>query len=187
MGKWFGSQIVGLEPDAIVMAKGITGGYAPLGAVAFESSLARVLARTGFPHGLTFSGHPVSCAAARATIRILRDEDLVRASASKGRVLLRRLEEIADSNPGHIRDVRGRGLLVALELRGRRRWKKGAPHPAASRLTRLQAALAKAGVLAYGPPGGGFLLLSPPFTVAVDRIDRLAQLLSEALLRSARA
>ncbi len=180
-GRWFGSAAVGLEPDATVMAKGITGGYAPLGAVAFEASWASVLARTGFPHGLTFSGHPVACAAARAAIRILRDEKLVVASAAKGRLLGRRLEEIAAAHPEIVRDVRGLGLLVAMELRGRRKWKKGASHPASARLSKLQAALRDAGLLVYGPPAGGFLLFCPPFTVEEERIERLARWLWKSI------
>lgn len=172
-GSWFGSSAVGLEPDAVVMAKGITGGYAPLGAVAFEASMARTLARTGFPHGLTYSGHPLGCAAARATLRILKTEDLVRASARKGALLAKSLGDVAMDHPKIVRDVRGRGLLVAFELRGERRWKKGAPHPASARTAKLRAALQKEGVLVYATPDGGNLLFSPPFTVGEDRIDRL--------------
>lgn len=180
-GAWFGSTTVGLEPDAIVMAKGITGGYAPLGAVALEASWAASLAETGFPHGLTFSGHPVSCAAARATIRILRDEGLVQASAEKGRLLSKALQGLADARPEAIRDVRGGGLLLALEFRGRGRWKKGAPHPASRRLSRVQAALDNAAIRVYGPATGGFLLFSPPFVVGEARIERMVRVLERAV------
>src|SRR5207247_2827996 len=69
-GEWFGSPSRGLRPDAIVLAKGMTGGYAPLGAVLFERSWGDALRKTGVPHGLTFGVPPLGCADAREVIRI---------------------------------------------------------------------------------------------------------------------
>ena len=180
-GAWFGSGAAGLSPDAIVMAKGITGGYATLGAVAFESSWAQSLASTGFPHGLTFSGQPVACAAARETIRILRHEGLVQASASKGRFLLGLLQEVAAAHPESVRDVRGRGLMIAVEFRGRTRWRKGSPHPALSRTMHVRASLGRAGIFVYAMPDGGSLLLCPPFVVTEHEMTHFASCLESSL------
>jgi taurine--2-oxoglutarate transaminase len=119
-GEWFGSTTVGLEPDAMVLAKGFTGGYAPLGAAVFERSWGEELREKSFVHGLTFGGHPLSCAAARETIRILKAERLVERAKTIGAYLRKRLEEIGQEQPSIVRDVRGAGLLLALELRGGR-------------------------------------------------------------------
>lgn len=183
-GRWFGSQTVGLVPDAVVLAKGLTGGYAPLGAAVFERSWGADLRRHGLNHGLTFAGHPVSCAAARATIRILKRERLVERAASLGRRLCAGLETLRDNHPGAIADVRGRGLFLAIQL------DPGGPFPslrrssAADRVQRLCAAARAAAHLRLLPTSDGTgLLFAPPFTVRPRQIDRLIAVLDRALAR----
>jgi taurine--2-oxoglutarate transaminase len=175
-GRWFGSQTVGLVPDAIVCAKGITGGYAPLGAIVFERSWGAWLRRHGFNHGLTFGGHPVSCAAARATIRILKRERLVERAASVGRVLQDGLEALRRAHPDRVAEVRGRGLLLALELA------PGRPSRATRRVTAAErvASIAEAALRARSGDGSA-LLFMPPFIVTRRRIDRLLNVLDRAL------
>ncbi len=134
-GEWFGSTSVGLEPDAMVLAKGLTGGYAPLGAAVFERSWGEELRDRGFPHGPTFGGHPLGCAAARETIRILRDERLVERAKTVGAYVKKRLVELGQQHPAVVRDVRGLGLLLALELR--------AGHPT-TRVTRTERLIQRA-------------------------------------------
>jgi putrescine aminotransferase len=79
LGTWFGSELMGIRPDLIAFAKGVTSGYIPLGGVLVGDRVAEVLTGQGgdFNHGFTYSGHPVACAAALENIRILRDEQLV--------------------------------------------------------------------------------------------------------------
>jgi putrescine aminotransferase len=79
LGRWFGSELMGIRPDLITFAKGVTSGYVPLGGVLVGSRVARALIDKGgdFNHGFTYSGHPVACAAALENIRILRNERLV--------------------------------------------------------------------------------------------------------------
>ena len=115
-GEWFGSTTVGLNPDAVVLAKAMTGGYAPLGAAVFERSWGEELLGKGFPHGLTFGGHPLGCVAARETIRILKEERLVERAKAVGAYMKRRLEAI--QGMGVVLDVRGAGLMLGVELRG---------------------------------------------------------------------
>jgi taurine--2-oxoglutarate transaminase len=110
----------GLVPDAVICAKGLTGGYAPLGAVVFERGWGAHLRRHGLNHGLTFGGHPIGCAAARATLRILERERLVARAAAMGRRLRLGLEALARLHPGRIADVRGAGLPLGLQLELRR-------------------------------------------------------------------
>ena len=79
LGAWFGSSLLGIKPDLIAFAKGVTSGYIPLGGVLVGDRVADVLTGKGgdFNHGFTYSGHPVACAAALENIRILQDEQLV--------------------------------------------------------------------------------------------------------------
>ena len=79
LGTWFGSELMGIRPDLISFAKGVTSGYVPLGGVLVGKRVARALVESGgdFNHGFTYSGHPVACAAALENLRILREERLV--------------------------------------------------------------------------------------------------------------
>ncbi len=79
LGSWFASELMGIKPDLITFAKGVTSGYVPLGGVLVGDRVARVLTEQGgdFNHGFTYSGHPVACAAALENLRILRDDKLV--------------------------------------------------------------------------------------------------------------
>ncbi|TDJ46666.1 MAG: aspartate aminotransferase family protein [Gammaproteobacteria bacterium] len=79
LGEWFGSTVLGIEPDLIPFAKGVTSGYLPLGGVLVGDRVAQVISEEGgeFAHGFTYSGHPAACAVALANIRILRDEGII--------------------------------------------------------------------------------------------------------------
>jgi taurine--2-oxoglutarate transaminase len=188
-GRWFGSQAVGLVPDAMVCAKGITGGYAPLGAVVFERAWGEELRRTGLNHGLTFAGHPVGCAAARATIRILKRERLVERAAALGRRLQAGLEGLRETLPGRVVDVRGRGLLLAVQLGSGSAW----AGPSASQrrragaetlVRRVSARALAAGVRLLPTNDGAGFLFAPPFTITRRQIDRIITVLGRALARS---
>jgi adenosylmethionine-8-amino-7-oxononanoate aminotransferase len=184
-GSWFGSQTVGLVPDAVVCAKGLTGGYAPLGAVVFERSWGEDLRRHGFNHGLTFAGHPVGCAAARATIRILKRERLVQRSAALGRRLRSGLERLRALHPGRIADVRGSGLMVGLQLEpGRVNGSRRPLRSGAQVVERLCAAALRSGLQLLPTSDGTGLLFTPPFIVTARQIDRLLGVLDRALARS---
>lgn len=111
-GQWFGHQHDVVEPDILVMAKGIASGF-PLSGIATRPEL---MAK-GQPgsHGGTYAGNAVSCAAAAATIRVLREEHLIENSAKMGGVLLAALRHLQSRFPG-IGDVRGRGLMIGAEF-----------------------------------------------------------------------
>lgn len=76
-GNWFGSETVGIRPDIISIAKGLSSGYAPIGASVVNDEIAAVVGATEFNHGYTYSGHPVSCAVALENLRILEEEDVI--------------------------------------------------------------------------------------------------------------
>ena len=114
-GRWFAVDHDGVTPDLLTTAKGLTGGYAPGGAVIVSDRIARHFDNHVLLCGLTAYAHPLTCAAIVAAIGAIRDEKLVERSASLGLWLARRLAELASSRP-FIGDVRGIGLLWALEL-----------------------------------------------------------------------
>lgn len=180
-GRWFGSETVGLTPDAMVFAKGITGGYAPLGAVVFERSWGRELRRSGLNHGLTFAGHPLGGAAARATIRILKRERLVERCASMGRRLRAGLETLRDRHPGLIADIRGHGLLMGLQFERMRAPGRGRDASPTRLAGALLVAARVAGVHLLPTSDGSGFVFSPPFTVSARQIDHLIAVLHRSL------
>lgn len=116
-GHWFGCEHFGFEPDFMTLAKAITSGYQPLGAVMVSDRVAEVLIEQGgeFHHGYTYSGHPVACAVAIANLGILRGEGLVdRVRDDIGPYLQRRWRELGEHPL--VGEVRGVGLIGALEL-----------------------------------------------------------------------
>ncbi|MDP9368221.1 MAG: aminotransferase class III-fold pyridoxal phosphate-dependent enzyme [Chloroflexota bacterium] len=117
LGYLFGSTYFGVEPDLITTAKGITSSYAPLGAVLVRKSVADAFLREGpgFLHGLTFGGHPVSCAAALANLDIMLEEDLPGRARETGAYLRSQLEAAFADHP-NVGDIRGAGLFLGVEL-----------------------------------------------------------------------
>ncbi len=115
-GHWFASQMYGIEPDFMTLAKGITSGYVPLSAAMIGDRVAKVLIESGeFDHGFTYSGHPVSCAVALENIRILREEKMVeRVRNETGPYLAKRLQELLDHPL--VGEVRNKGFIGAIEL-----------------------------------------------------------------------
>lgn len=180
-GMWFGAETLDVRPDMMVLAKGITGGYAPLGATVLRRDHGEELRANGFPYGLTFAGHPVSCAAALKVLEILRREGLVDHSRRKGQYARTLLAELMGEDPG-IRDVRGEGLFVGVELRPAR----GAPlvGSESSAWPRVQAALdalRQRGYILGCSNDGSTLLLCPPFTVEEAQLEELVEALRQVL------
>jgi len=116
LGTWFGAQRYGYQPDMITFAKGVTSGYAPLGGVLCRDFLAEPFRQgdASFAHGITFGGHPVSCAVALANLRVLEEEGIIDHVAAVGPALGARLESLRDIPI--VGDVRGDGFFWAVEL-----------------------------------------------------------------------
>jgi L-2,4-diaminobutyrate transaminase len=171
LGRWFGSQRYGIAPDLVTVAKGLTSGYVPMSACLISSRIHDVLREASpevgaFFHGYTYSGHPVAAAAALANLEIIEREKLVENAERVGLLLQKRLRERC---AGHakLRDVRGIGLIGALEARE--------PDDA----KRLGALLLADGVIARVVAGG--IALSPPLTIDDDEVDELTAALARAL------
>ncbi|MCQ4044120.1 aspartate aminotransferase family protein [Streptantibioticus rubrisoli] len=115
-GKWFAADHWGVTPDLMTFAKGVNSGYVPLGGVAISERIAETFAHRPYPGGLTYSGHPLACASAIATISAMRDERIVENAAEIGeRVLGPGLRELAARHEC-VGEVRGMGVFWALEL-----------------------------------------------------------------------
>jgi adenosylmethionine-8-amino-7-oxononanoate aminotransferase len=185
-GAWFAMDHYGVRPDMLVAAKGATSGYWPFGFVAASGEVWETITRGGgFVHGFTYSHQPVAATVAREVLRILEGESLVEASAAKGERLKALLHARLGEHPA-VGDIRGRGLMVGVELvrdRGSR-----APFPRAAKLTEAVVRIAReAGLLLYSGTGnangvdGDTILLGPPFVVTDVELARIADGLGDAL------
>ncbi|MFF0184900.1 aspartate aminotransferase family protein [Streptomyces sp. NPDC005244] len=115
-GKWFAADHFDVTPDLMTFAKGVNSGYVPLGGVAISAEIAETFARRPYPGGLTYSGHPLACAAAVATINVMEEEGIVGQAATIGETVIGPgLRELAERHPS-IGEVRGTGVFWALEL-----------------------------------------------------------------------
>jgi taurine--2-oxoglutarate transaminase len=115
-GKWFAYQHSNAEPDLIVFAKGVNSGYVPLGGVVISKAVAETFNDRVFPGGLTYSGHPLACAAAVATIDVMKEEKIVEHAAHMGEnVIGPALRSLAEKHQV-IGEVRGLGVFWALDL-----------------------------------------------------------------------
>ena len=115
-GKWFAIEHFDVAPDLMTFAKGVTSGYVPLGGVAISDEIAATFADRAYPGGLTYSGHPLACAAAVATINAMEDEGMVANAARIGsEVLGPGLQDLASRHPS-VGEVRGLGVFQAIEL-----------------------------------------------------------------------
>jgi adenosylmethionine-8-amino-7-oxononanoate aminotransferase len=185
-GRWFGLDHWGVRPDMLVAAKGATSGYWPFGFVAASDEIhATVTGAGGFTHGFTYSHAPAGAAVAREVLRILEAENLVEASATKGAHLLRMLDERLAAQP-NVGEVRGRGLLVGVELVADRSTRQAFPRT--SRLTEAVVRGARSrGVLVYSGTGnadgvnGDTILLGPPFVITDDELARIVAVVGEAI------
>jgi len=115
-GEWFAVDRWGVRPDLVCFAKGVNSGYVPLGGVVLSPAIAATFEDLAFPGGLTYSGHPLACATAVASIRIFREEGILEHVRELGETVIGpALRDLADRHPS-IGEVRGLGVFWALEL-----------------------------------------------------------------------
>jgi adenosylmethionine-8-amino-7-oxononanoate aminotransferase len=177
----------GISPDIIAIAKGLGGGYAPIGAVLMQDGIFTTIAEGSgaFQHSHTFMGHPLACAAALAVQRVIRRDDLLANVRTQGAYLMRRLSERFGNHP-FVGDVRGRGLFLALELVADRGTKQ--PFDPALKLhARVKREAMVRGLMVYPMGGaadgtrGDHVLLAPPFIVDAPVLDTIVDRLGEAI------
>jgi adenosylmethionine-8-amino-7-oxononanoate aminotransferase len=183
-GAWFGLP-PSAAPDLVTCGKGMAGGYMPVGAVLASGRVVEALHRAGgFTHGFTFSHNPVTAAACLATLDILERESLVERCHAAGETLgagLRRLLE----HP-HVGDVRGKGLLFAVELVADRAARR--PFPRAEKKAEALAARCFAnGLVVYPGTGcatgteGDLVMVAPPFVIQDHEVEELCAILDRSL------
>ena len=180
-------QQEGIAPDLIAIAKGLGGGYQPVGAVLIDGNVIDTIG-TGsgfFQHGHTYIGHPVACAAALAVQQVLARDKLVERCAQQGALLGERLADAFRDHP-HVGDMRGRGLFRAIELVADRASKQ--PFDPALKLhAKVKKAAMEAGLMCYPMGGtidgahGDHVLLAPPFIITDDELDLLIERLTDAV------
>ena len=153
-GKLLAEQHEGIEADVTLLGKALSGGFYPVSAVLSNNDVLGTL-RPG-QHGSTFGGNPLACAVARAAMRVLVEEGMIENAATQG---ARFLEGLKDIRANTIRDVRGRGLMLAVEL-----------HPEAGRARRYCEALQAKGILAKDTHEHT-IRIAPPLVITSDEVD----------------
>jgi adenosylmethionine-8-amino-7-oxononanoate aminotransferase len=177
----------GISPDLMAIAKGLGGGYAPIGALLMQDKIFEAVAEGSgaFQHSHTYMGHPLACAAALAVQRVMRRDNLLANVRTQGAYLSRRLKERFGNHP-FVGDVRGRGLFQGLELVADRDTKE--PFDPKLKLhARVKREAMARGLMVYPMGGtvegvaGDHVLLAPPFVVDAPLVDTIVERLGEAI------
>ncbi len=184
VGEWFAFQAFDVVPDLITFAKGVNSGYVPLGGVVISDAIASRFDTVAFPGGLTYSGHPLACAAGVATFKVFaRDGILPRVKDLGERVVAPRLRAIAEKHPS-VGEVRGRGLFWAIELvRDRATREPLVPFNAsgadAAPMAAITAACKKAGLWPFTHYNR--VHVAPPLVISEDDLVRGLDIIDRAL------
>jgi len=186
-GSLYAVEQEGIVPDLITIAKGLGGGYQPIGAVmAQEKIVSAMSAGTGFfQHGHTYLGHATACAAALAVQDVIRRDGLLQRVRDQGAGLRQRLQAALGEHP-HVGDIRGRGLFMGVELVAERDSKQPFD-PGHTLHARIKREAMARGLMVYPMGGtidgrhGDHVLLAPPFIVSDDELDQLTERLAGAI------
>jgi taurine---2-oxoglutarate transaminase len=182
-GKWFAVENWDVVPDIITLAKGINSGYVPLGAMVIRESIAEWVRDKYFAGGLTYSGHPLACAAAVASIEAFQEEGIVENAAEMGGVFSEQLRALADKHPS-IGEVRGLGCFWGVELvRSRETREPLVPFNASGEAFAPMARVSKAALDRglYLMTHWNVIMVCPPLTITRDELDEGISMLDEAL------
>jgi adenosylmethionine-8-amino-7-oxononanoate aminotransferase len=180
----------GVIPDLLAIAKGLGGGYQPIGALLANDKIVQAI-KSGsglFQHGHTYIGHPTACAAALAVQRVIQRDKLLSKVQAQGEYLSNRLRERLGDHP-HVGDIRGRGLFMGVELVSDR-IRKTPFDPALKLHAKVKAQAMQNGLMIYPMGGtidglaGDHVLLAPPFIVTCDQIDEIVDLLGSSIEQS---
>jgi adenosylmethionine-8-amino-7-oxononanoate aminotransferase len=186
-GTLYATEQEGIVPDLIAIAKGLGGGYQPIGAVLAQGRIVETIRKGSgmFQHGHTYLGHPVAAAAALAVQRIVKRDKLLDAVKAGGAHFAKRLCDTLGSHP-HVGDIRGRGLFWGVELVADRATKE--PFDPALKLhAKVKAAALEQGLMCYPMGGtidgqrGDHVLLAPPFITSQADLDAIVDRLAAAI------
>ncbi len=179
-GKWFAIEHWDVVPDLMTMAKGLTSGYAPLGAVAMRPEIAEFFNERVYQGGLTYNSHPISLAAAIANIRVMQEDRLVERAQAMEPVLHRMLTDLGEQHPS-VGEVRSIGLFGIVELvRDRRTKEPMAPFNGNSpEMVALRKYMLDHGVFLY--THWHTVLIIPPLIITQDELAQGFEILDQAL------
>jgi taurine--2-oxoglutarate transaminase len=182
-GKWFGIDNYGVVPDMIATAKGITAGYLPLGALIVTDTIAAAFDDKPLMLGLTYSAHPVTCAAGLEVLKIYEDENLIENAANMGRYIEDKVEEMKKSHPS-IGDFRNTGLLGCIELVKNRNTKEPmAPYNAKpdemAIMNKVAAKIKELGMYAF--VRWNYVFIAPPLSITQAQVDEGMEIISQAI------
>lgn len=168
-GAWFAVNHWNVIPDMITMAKGLTSGYSPLGAVAMTEAVASTFDERSYEGGLTYNGHPISLAAAIANIEVMQEDHLIEHSALMGKSLADMMAELKGRHPS-VGDVRSMGLFGAIELvRDRITREPMAPfNQTSAEMTALKQKFLDAGLFVYFH--WNTILIMPPLIITEEQL-----------------
>jgi 4-aminobutyrate aminotransferase-like enzyme len=175
---WFCCEHYKTTPDIMIVAKGFAGGLGPLGAVIVSDKISDELIENKFWYMTTYQGHPVSCAAALANLKAIRDKKVLDRVEEKGKYILKRMNELKDSSEV-VGDVRGKGFMVAMEFVKNKDTKEPAPKIA----VRFGYELLKRGATGYTGLGdnGNVMHWHLPLCIQQEEIDQLLSKLDSCL------
>jgi L-2,4-diaminobutyrate transaminase len=176
LGRRFGTEAFGIEPDLITVAKGITSAYVPLSATLISQRVWDVVAGGGerygvFGHGYTYTAHPLAAAAALTNLAIIERDGLVNQAGQRGAYLQQRLHEAFAGHP-YVAEIRGYGLIAAVEFVASRAPLR-AFDPSRRVGVRVTAASRRHGIITRALPAADTIAFSPPFIVSEAEIDEM--------------
>ncbi|MEP6749114.1 MAG: aminotransferase class III-fold pyridoxal phosphate-dependent enzyme [Bacteroidota bacterium] len=182
-GKWFGFENHGIIPDMICMAKGLTCGYLPFGCLMVSDKIAAKFDDAVLPLGLTYSAHPVSCAAALETLKIYEDDGLIANTVAMGQYMNGQAALLKQKHPS-IGDFRNTGLLGCFELVKNRKTKEPiAPFNAKPDemvvMNKVAAKIKELGMYTF--VRWNYIFVAPPLIVTKEQIDEGLAIISEAI------
>src|SRR5688572_14258005 len=182
-GKWFGFENHGIVPDMIAMAKGLTSGYLPFGCLMVSDKIAAKYDDTMLALGLTYSAHPVSCAAALEMLSIYEDDNLIANAAAMGKYMDEQLEKLKSKHPS-IGDCRNTGLLGVIELVKDRETKEPmAPFNAKPDemvvMNKVANKIKELGMYTF--VRWNYIFVAPPLIITKEQIDEGLAIISEAI------
>ena len=190
-GKWFGYEHFGIKPDIMALAKGLSGGYFPVGAVACSEKVVETISQGSgkFGSGHTWAGNPMAAAITSKTIDYLASNSLVERCHEMGKYLKKKME-ILYSHPT-VGDIRGKGLMVGLEF-VKDKSTKDPIDPSLMFYNRINKGTLKRGMYIESSGGcdrgkaGDMIMLGPPFIVTHEQIDEMIEILDETITEQER-
>lgn len=182
-GKWFGVEHHGVVPDIMCMAKGLTSAYLPLGGIIVKEEIAKYFDDKPLPLGLTYSAHPVCCAAANAVLEIYTEDNLIENAAKMGKYIESKVEEMKTVHPS-IGDFRNTGLLGCLELVKNRETKEpvarwNAPPDEMETMNKVMTKITELGMFTF--MRWNLIFIAPPLCITKEQVDEGLGIISKSL------